>query len=399
MSALDSPSTSLLEVATSSFTGVVESPDWRSALALALAATALTAMVTLLGPRLEKFVFRRVAARLWSVALASGRPTTAPASATVTAKKQGATRRLHLGAAFDSLLVLVASGPFKAPFGASIVLLSLSGKLTPGQGCALLLFLYVLRCASTGQPLSEGPQARAWLAEHGPSTRPSMTPKWPREGMSRLARATWSELGAFEREDCRAYLSLACLVLAASPGLPDATTHVLAVCAFLMPASLALDTWRIFGRDPHPMPLKRGRARPALLRTSDVALAFALASLVSLPMARAWPHARFALAAAGAALLFAALAAGAVGFLLGRGAPDATTRTPAGALIVDPDRVMKMRFARDVGVSSSAAAKVPLFRWLRMRARIQALGFAPTVRASSRLDLLLTTLVVSTLLL
>jgi|GEM_PF-4010303 len=350
-------------------------------------ATGVVLLCSFGGPLLERIVFEFVARRIWIAALSRD---TKPAWA------------LSIPTALDRVLRVVASGPFKAPFAASIVLLSLSGRVSANTACFALFLLYAMRLASTGQPHVEEPLVARWRAQHGGA---SASPKvWPRASLQTLARGSLASVGPFETEDLRAYVAFACvlkmqetLASAAMRFQSDAslTAGVLTILCVLLPVWMLLDAWlelsprvNFQGRDQFPEAKQASIARRAVV-------SFACALAYSHPSVRLWPVSPEAVVACGIVLIVATQLVSCLGFFL---EPDPRVLEPdavMAGMLVSPSLVRKTMFQRDLGVSGPGGGDLPLLRWVRLRARVETLGLATAMRASSRLDLLLTGLLAS----
>ena len=319
-----------------------------SPLGLALLTALAVLLANVLGPLFERIVFLGVARRLWRTSLAGGDATL-------------------LGTALTRTFVAVASGPFKAPFGASIVLLSFSGRLPPLAACALLMFLYVLRCVSTSQTHVERPAVGHWRSQHGLGVGFRTGSVWPRNTVTRLARGSYDGLGAFEREDLRAYFAVICLLLSASPELPLRISLAAAACALLLPAGMMIDVLRITLGRPRLSTDSRRRPLPVSgwSRYARVFLgSLAVTAVVFNPNVRDWPPLPYTLTALAVVCLFCAIVLETVGFALGYGAPASEKRPPGNTLVIDPAAVRKARFQRDVGVTHTTERNIPFLRWM-----------------------------------
>jgi hypothetical protein len=363
------------------------------ALGLMVAFGALLASRT--GPSFERAVFLSAATRVWKSALEAPRSWQHSLPARV--------------------LFVVASGPFKAPFGASIALLTLSHRVSPAAATLLLAVLYVLRCASTGQTHTERSLALLWRSQHGGGALRSadLPPLAERSGafnappsspfqvptlvLHRLAAKSHEALGRFEREDVRAYLAIAAVLHVIRGGLPPALMQGMLLTAVALPVWMLADARRAIVDSAPSNKVTSERTVRRFFFSFVAAVALCLAAPPQ------WHFFPFFLTTASVGLVFAATAFELLAFALGFGAPHGSKskmRTgPSSAdgnmLVVNPASLRKVRYRRDIGISRAAERGAPLLRYMRLRAWFESFSFAQTMRASARADLLLTSVVVA----
>lgn len=345
-------------------------------LLVALLASCCALVVSRMGAPLERSLFCSAASRVWQSMLEAPAP-----------GRRGLASRM---------LFVVASGPFKAPFVASLALLTLSERIHPTTATALLALLYVLRCASTGQPHTEHPVAQAWRSQHG--APPNHPFRVPLASLQRLAQKSHEASGHFEREDVRAYVVIAALLHATRSELPSGLHLAWLLVALAVPVWMMADTRRAIVGSVPSKELSSERTLRRFLVTVGCSLAASFGAHMALPSAGPLPSA--VLVALSLGLFFVATALELLAFGMGFGSHMAShsqrmASADGTALVVNPVALRKVRYRRDIGISRGAERGVPLLRWMRLRAWFESFGFAQTMRASSRVDLLLTSTVLA----